>query len=221
MTISHTIGGTVGRLFTPSNVKFVIVITDVDAKTTRVNVAVAPEKQGSKDGFRENIQDTVEDGLRVRSDDVATLRQTPGNGIEEPQEDGPNTAGEESLVDVGAESESVFAGSPGDGPGNPEEGNAAKGEVSPLVRCQCVEWQQAFKKKPYLVGRRDERANQASDDHDLVNEQCVPDRGPGKTGSQEQIQQQEWGGDDPEDYSQPSFPASQTSRHPYQSMYRT
>lgn len=102
------------------------------AQPGRVDVAVTPEEEGAEDGLGQDIQDTVEDGFRVRSDDVSTLTETPGDGVEEPQEDGPHTADEIRLGDVIPQRVGMFAGSPGHGPGNPEESEATEDEVSPL-----------------------------------------------------------------------------------------
>ena len=93
---------------------------------------MAPEEESTEDRLGHDIEDTVEDGLRVRGNDIATLRQTPGDGVEEPEEDGPRTADKIGLADVGTERVGVFASSPGHGPGNPEESYAAKDEVAPL-----------------------------------------------------------------------------------------
>lgn len=71
-----------------------VVIPDVETESCGVNVAMAPEQQGPKDGLGEEIQDAVEDGLGIGRDDVATLADPPRDGIQEPQEGGEAAADE-------------------------------------------------------------------------------------------------------------------------------
>lgn len=91
---SGSIGGLLGALSSTSGDWRIIVVTNVEAQPGRVDVAVTPEEEGAKDGLGQDIQDPVEDGFRVRSDDISTLTETPGDRVEEPQEDGPYTADE-------------------------------------------------------------------------------------------------------------------------------
>ena len=129
---SGSIGGLLGGLSSTNSAWRIIVITNVEAQPGRVDVAVTPEEEAAKDGLGHDIQNPVEDSFRVRSDDVATLTETPGDGVEEPQEDGPHAADEIRPRDVIAQRVGVFACSPGHGPGNPEESHATEDEVAPL-----------------------------------------------------------------------------------------
>lgn len=54
-----------------------------------------------------------------------------------------------------------------------------------------------FRKVLYLVGRGDQSANKAGDDHDLINQDGVEDSGPWQTSSQEDIHEQQRRGDNP------------------------
>jgi hypothetical protein len=49
-------------------------LTDVKTELGGGQVAVTPEQQETKDGLGKDIQDTVENGFRVRSNDVSSLR---------------------------------------------------------------------------------------------------------------------------------------------------
>lgn len=49
----------------------VVVVADLEAETRGVNVAVAPEEEGTEDGLGEEVEDAVEDGFAVGSNDVA------------------------------------------------------------------------------------------------------------------------------------------------------
>ena len=77
----------------------------------------------------------------------------------------------------------MFAGLPAEHVEDVEEGDAAEGEVAPLV------------------AGADEGASEAGDDHDFVDEDDEEDRGPGHAGGEEQVGEKERGGDDPVDVS--------------------
>ena len=74
----------------------------------------------------------------------------------------------------------MLASSPGDSPCDEEEGSTSEGEVSPLVR------------------RGNQRTDQTGDDHDFINEDGVENGRPWETSSQEQVQEQQWSGNDPD-----------------------
>lgn len=138
-----------------ATIDFVVVVTDVKAKASRVDVAVAPEEESTEDWLGENVEDTVEHSLRIGGDDVSTLRQSPGDRVEEPEEHGPYTANEIGPRDITAKRRSVLAGSPGDGPCDKQDRYHSENEVSPLVR------------------RGNQSTNQTSDDHNLVDQDGV------------------------------------------------
>lgn len=110
----------------------IIVIANMQTEPGRVDVAVAPEQHSAEDGLCHDIKNAIKDGFRVWSDDVAALAQTPSDRIEEPQEDGPDTADGVRAGYLVTKRDGVLSSGPGDGPGNPEEGHRAEDEVSPL-----------------------------------------------------------------------------------------
>ena len=67
-----------------------------------VDVAVAEEEDGAEDWLGKDVEDTVEDSFRVWRNDIATLAETPSDRIHEPEEDGPETAGEIGCIDWSA-----------------------------------------------------------------------------------------------------------------------
>ena len=77
---------------------FFVVIADLKAETGWVDVLVTPEEEGTEDGLGHDIEHAIEGGFGVGRDDVASFRETPGDGVEEPEEDGPDAADE---VDFG------------------------------------------------------------------------------------------------------------------------
>lgn len=94
---------------------------------------MAPEEESAEDGLGHEVEDTIEDSFGVRGNDIATLRQAPGDGIQEPDKDGPDTDDSVGLQNVGAENASVATTLEHNRPGDKEEGNGAECEVSPLV----------------------------------------------------------------------------------------
>ena len=111
----------------------IIVIADVDTKLSRVDVAVSPEEKSAENGLGEDIKDTVEDGFAIGGDDVSPLGQSPGNWVQEPEEDGPDAADEVGTMNFSTQSKSMSAGDEYNIVGDKEEGHHAEGEVSPLV----------------------------------------------------------------------------------------
>ena len=150
----------------------VLVILDVETEIGGGDAAVSEQQDGAEDRLGEDVEDTIKDGLAVRGDDVSALSQTPGDGVQEPQEDGEDTAAEERPADLRAESGSVSAGDEDQDIHDVEEGEASKDEVSPLVAG---------------VG---EGSNEAGDDHHFVDQDSDHDRWPWHASGQEQIGEQ-------------------------------
>ena len=103
------------------------------AKTGWLNIPVTPKEESTEYRLRHDVQNTVEDSFRVRRNNVTALRESPGNRVQKPEEDSPDTADQVYLGDIWANGSSMLARGPGDSPGDPEEGNAAEGEVTPLI----------------------------------------------------------------------------------------
>lgn len=118
---------------------------------------MAPEEESAEDGLGHEVDDTVEDSFGVRGNDIATLRQAPGDGIQEPDEDGPDADDGVDLQNIGTENASVATTLEHNSPGDKEEGYGAECEVSPLV------------------GALDQGTNKTSYNHNLVDENGVED----------------------------------------------
>lgn len=103
------------------------------AKTGWLNIPVTPQEESTEYRLSHDIQNTIEDSFRIRRNNVTALRKPPGDRVQEPEEDSPDTANQVYFGDIWANGGSVLARGPGDSPGDPEEGNAAEGEVTPLV----------------------------------------------------------------------------------------
>lgn len=166
------------------------------SKPSRIDIAMTPEEESAEHWLGHDVENTVEHSFRVWRDDVSSFRKSPCDGVQEPKEDGPNTANEVSSRDVCAKSGSVLASSPNNRPRNKEEGYVAEDEVSPL-QTRSVMFPIVIDRCSYLVRRCDQGTNQPSNDHDLIDQYCVENSRPRKTSSQEQVHQQKRGSDDP------------------------
>ena len=164
-----------------ADVVVTLVVHDVHANVGRVDVAVAPDEESTEAGLGDEVKDGVEDGLGVGRDDVATLAETPGNGVQDPQESSQRTAVQEALGDLRAVASGVAAGLPDKLVDNVEKRNAANDKVRPLVPAD------------------NESTNQTGDNHDLVNEYGPEDRGPRHASSEEKVEQQKRSRNEPID----------------------
>jgi len=155
------------------------IITDVETHAGAVDALVAQDEHQAEDRLGEDIQNPVEDGFGVGVQDVGTFAESPGDGVKEPDEEGQDATAEEHLVDIAAESLGVLAGRHGERVNDIQEGGAAEGEVTPLVP------------------RSHQGADQAGDDHDLVQKDGVQNGRPRHASRQEQIEKQQRCRDEP------------------------
>jgi hypothetical protein len=158
-----------------------IVILDSQTETSGVDVPVSPDKERTEARLGQEVEDTVEDCLGVRRDDVSTLTDTPCNRVQDPQESGERSAVEESLLNITSIRARVSAGFPNQLVDNVDECKTAESEVSPLV--------------PGL----DESSNQTGDNHNLVDNDGPENGGPWHTGGKEEIGKKKRSGNEPID----------------------
>jgi hypothetical protein len=158
-----------------------VVILDGKTKTSRVNVPVSPDKESTEDWLGQEVEDAVEDGLRIWRNDVAALGNTPCNGVQDPQECSQGSAHEECTLDIATEVPGVRARLPDQLVDDVDESKVAESEVSPLV----------------LGG--DECANKTGDNHDLIDDDGPQDARPWHSSGEHEVGQEQRGGDDPVD----------------------
>jgi len=156
-----------------------VVVVDVETKTGRVDATVAPDEKSTEDRLGDQVEDTVEDSFRIGGDNIATLADTPGDRVEDPEKSGERAAHGEAAADILAENIGVTATFPDENPDNVKESNAAEDEVTPLVRAA------------------NEGTDETSNDHDFVNENDEEKSGPGDGSSQHQVEEKQRGGDEP------------------------
>lgn len=87
-SIAITIGSIGPHLLLWQGLLSVGVIVDLKAKSCWCNSPVAVDKSNAEDWLGEEIQHTIEDGFIIGCDDVAALAESPGDGIEEPDDEG-------------------------------------------------------------------------------------------------------------------------------------
>ena len=104
----------------------------------RVDVTMSKKEQRAKDWLGEQVQDTVENGLAVRSDNVATFRKTPCNRVEEPEEDGEDSTHQVDPTNIRSKCSCVFSGNKDEHIHDIEESQVAKDIVAPLLRVSLV-----------------------------------------------------------------------------------
>lgn len=134
-----------------------------------------------EDWLGQDVEDTVEDHLRVGGDDVSTVRKTPGDWVKEPEEREDGGGQGEGRLVTGTEDTSRRSGRSSENPPDVEEGDTSEDEETPLV-----------------LGL-DETTDKTSDDHDNVEEDKGDDVGKGEAGGEDKGEEQSRGGDEPVD----------------------
>lgn len=66
------------------NSSITLIIPNSQTKTSGINAPMSPDEESTEDGLSEEVKNTVEDGLGVRRDEVATLTDTPCNRVQKP-----------------------------------------------------------------------------------------------------------------------------------------
>jgi hypothetical protein len=160
-----------------------------------------------EDGLGDKVEDTVEDHLAGRSDNVGTVSKTPSDGVEGPdhgKEDGRgdvsslkvchkektwgslasvfelNVARRNCLLTRSEQSNRSVSRPQKDEP-DVDESGTSESKVTPLVRAD------------------DETSNETSDDHDKVKEDQGDNIRERESGGEDQLEQEARGGDDPVD----------------------
>lgn len=59
-------------------------IVNVETESTEINVTMSPEQESTEYRLGEDVENTIEDSLRVRWNHVSTFRHAPSNGVKEP-----------------------------------------------------------------------------------------------------------------------------------------
>lgn len=148
-------------------------------KSSEVELGQLEQVNHGKDGLGKNVEDTVEDHLRVGRDDISTVGKTPGDGVKQPEEREDGGRGGEGRLVSGTKNSSRDSSGTREDPPDVEEGDTSKGEVTPFV------------------GRLNKTSNETGDDHDQVEEDQGDDVGEGKTGGEDQGEEQGGGSNDP------------------------
>lgn len=119
------VGGNATLLWVATDHSITLVIANSHANLCRVDVAMTPDEKGTKARLREEIKDTVEDSLGVGGDDVASLAETPGDGVQDPEEGCQGSTVQESPLYLSTVVSGLFTGLEGEYVNDVEEGDAA------------------------------------------------------------------------------------------------
>lgn len=144
-----------------------------------VEAAAHDEEESAKDGDGKEIEDAVEDHLACNRQSVASLRQTPGDGVDEPDE-------------------SENAGQRGEGLGRAKGAALRVAPVVNEVDEDELSQQTEDEVAPLVAGVGDGTA-QPRDDPDLKETDSEEDGSPGQTADQEDSNENQGPSESPED----------------------
>lgn len=159
--------------------ELIVIATSSQSKARRINIAVSEEQQDAESNLGSKIQNAVEDGLRVRSNHVASLADAPGNGVQEEDEEQPGTRETMCTGNIAADGSSVQTRRERPSVQDVAPDDNANGEVAPLVSG----WDESTKEAAKDSGPRDD------------NIKC--DMCPWQTRGEEELSEQKRCGDEP------------------------
>lgn len=107
------------------------VLSEGNVEAVVVPAAAEEDKGVAESGDEDNIENTEEDHALGDTNDIAAVRDTPGNGIEEPEKVGP--AREHHVVAVDTNTVGRPTGTEHGLEGKEHVGEGSKGEEAPLV----------------------------------------------------------------------------------------
>lgn len=102
-----------------------------DVQLAVVPLAGEDDEDEGQDGHQQHVQDAEEDVAGRDADAVAAVRQTPGDGVQEPQEVDP--ARQEGVVSGNLDAPSRDCAAEESADGEKDPGSRAEGEETPLV----------------------------------------------------------------------------------------
>jgi len=134
-----------------------------------------------EDGLGDKVEDSVEDHLAGRGDDVGTVSETPGDGVEGPDDGEEDGRGDVSSLEVRSEQGNRSVSRPQKDEPDVDKSGASESKVTPLVRAD------------------DKTSDETGNDHDKVKEDQGDNVREGESGGEDQLEQEARGGNDPVD----------------------
>ena len=115
------------------------------AEKTGIDVTMTPQKKCAVHGFGQDVQNAVKDRFRIRRNHISPLGESPGDGVQEPQEDQVNADGGVRLGDFWTQGARMLAPTDRDDICDPEQCQATKDKIAPLkplvnIRLHFAEW---------------------------------------------------------------------------------
>lgn len=144
-----------------------------------VDLHVSDEQDGAQHRLGQDVEDTVEDVFGIGGDDITALAHTPGDGVEDPEND--EARGQDAVQpgNVAAQGRGVAPAGPDDVLQGEGQGDHGQGEVTPFV------------------GGGDDGADVEQDDIDDVEQLGVQDGVPVDARGQEQVHDDHGAGEEP------------------------
>jgi len=155
------------------------VLSRLELESSEVFSGKEEEVDEEEDGLGQNIEDTVEDHLRVGGDLRRTIGETPSDGVKKPENAEDRSRDGESSGESATEVSDGLPCGTEENPPNVDQSNHTECEQAPLVR------------------RWDQGTNETSDDHDNVKEDDSEDIRKGKTSTQEDLEEESRSSDSP------------------------
>ena len=144
---------------------------------------MSPDQECRENRLRQEVKDTVEDSLRIWSNDISTFAEAPCDWVECPDGEGPDTSHQKCAMNVSTEGLCVLATC----------------DSKLIEDCQHSETPESVEAE--LISCLDESADETGNDHDFVEEDNIRDGWPWKSSCQHQVEKEKWCGDDPIDVS--------------------
>jgi hypothetical protein len=107
-----------------------IIVAKVKTQSGRVNAPMTHNEDNGKDYLGTEIENAVEDCFGIWRDDVTSFADAPGDGVADPDEECPDSAGQVNTVDVYTKSFCMLATVASEDPENTEHDCTAESKVS-------------------------------------------------------------------------------------------
>lgn len=107
-----------------------IVVAKMKAQSGRVNAPMTHNEHNGKDYLGAEIEDAVEDCFGIWRDNITSFADAPGDGVADPDEERPDSAGQVNTVDVYTKSFCMPATIASEDPEHTEHGCTAKSKES-------------------------------------------------------------------------------------------
>jgi len=149
-------------------------------------LTVCEQEPETKDGFGQDVEDSVSNDLLVNRHLAAAVTNTPYDWVQSPEDEGEASNGGEELGCLGVLGHDGTAAGDGELPDDDQVSNATDGIIAPLLSS--------------LVA---ESGKEPSQDHDDIGHNRNEDIGAAQACQEGQVKQEQWSGQGPVDITSP------------------